>query len=184
MPGKKFLAFVISVAVIFFIQSCKPGCPDKAAFNYSPSAKENDGSCLYCDSTMVVAQTNYSSIEDRNSQSQYEYQYVMRAQLSIVMQQLSGNGCRQLGYNNTFNGNFCTNYSNYLQLINFTSKNITFSGQVFVEYSSKTLTYTFNSAVVPAYDTLKVGNIGNVCDPSTFPFAQISIPNSYTIQYN
>ena len=184
MRSRKFFAFVISVAVIFFIQSCKPGCPDKAAFNYSPSAKDNDGSCLYCDSSMVVNQTDNYSVEDRNSQSQYAYQYVMKAQLSIVMQQLSGNGCRQLGYTNTFNGNSCTNYFNYLQLINYTSKNITFSGQIFVMYSSKTLAYTFSSAQVPAHDTLKIGNIGSACDPSAFPFTQISVPTNYTIQYN
>jgi len=173
--------------ILCAVQSCKEGCNDKNAINYSSSATENNGTCLYCDSTQIANGSSIYEIEDENSQSPYYFQYVLRTIVTSQELQLNGNGCKFLGYGS--GSNSCNEYSNNLQLVNVTSSKITFTGQLFINYESQsgaqtTVTYNFNSTQVGAFDTLKIGNIGAACVPGDFAFFQLNMNGNYSIQYN
>ena len=51
---------ILLVTVISLIQSCKKGCTDPTAANYSPDAKKDNGSCYYVNlpTNLMVELTN------------------------------------------------------------------------------------------------------------------------------
>jgi len=63
---------VVFILIILSFNSCKQkGCNDKSALNYSIAANENDGSCIYCTTTISQNGTNTVYLIDPNTSSVY-----------------------------------------------------------------------------------------------------------------
>lgn len=90
-------SFLILHLFLLPFSSCKKGCTNAGALNYSASAKEDDASCLFCDSIFVSTETGVTEWSDRDSLSPLINQVVMRSEVVTSIYHYSGNGCRQLG---------------------------------------------------------------------------------------
>jgi hypothetical protein len=67
---KSCFKLIVFIFIILFLNSCKQkGCNDKSALNYSIAAKENDGSCIYCSTTISQNGTNTIYLTDPNTLS-------------------------------------------------------------------------------------------------------------------
>lgn len=68
---KKFILFLAPTLLLLCITSCKKekGCKDSTAINYSPTAEEDDNSCLYdsptTSSNLIIGNWKLKSIKNR-----------------------------------------------------------------------------------------------------------------------
>jgi hypothetical protein len=97
--------FALCMLLLSF-DSCKKGCTNPHALNYNPSAKEDDASCLSCDSSLVDSQNQNNSVEDFTSGSPHYGDYVLEAATIANVYRYGGNACKQAGLMNVCgNGN-------------------------------------------------------------------------------
>ena len=158
MINYKWIGLIAMVCIIC-CQSCKKGCPYPKAYNFQKSAKENDGSCLYCDSLVQLYTTNNSYVYDNNYNSQFYGQNVMLLSVYQNLVNYNGNGCKLLGKTN--NNGYCTNFYYSTVLYNQTAKTMTFTGDIQLQpYSSQYLYYHVAQVVIAPYavDTIYLGS--------------------------
>lgn len=115
------LCFITGV-VIISISSCKKGCTNPSAVNYDESAKQEDASCLYCDSTVWDVSESYTNIADYSSASNNIHygDYVLRVNYKVTYYKFTGNGC-----NKVTGLPVCSLSTRYLTFTNVTVKNLT-----------------------------------------------------------
>lgn len=184
MSGKKVLLPVICLLALVVNQSCKKGCTDKKALNYMSAARDNDGTCLYCDSTLQQLDFNEQNIEDENSQSQFAFRDVLLLYVENRAQIYTGNGCQKYNLGGSTSSSSCTPATTDGFLLNLTSQTIIFSGQIQIEFDNQEfITYNFNSVQIGPLDTLKVANLGSTCISPGNDFLQLQVEEGYTIQY-
>ncbi|MCW3126882.1 MAG: hypothetical protein JWO03_2540 [Bacteroidetes bacterium] len=159
MIYSKWMAVFLLVCLMGF-QSCKKGCNNPKAFNFQANAKENDGTCLYCDSTRYTYTQSYTTIYDYTFGSPYQGQPVIAAMVNQDRIYYTGNGCKLLGKTNNNNGAACSNFSYMVILNNQIGRTITFSGDITVSpYSSSVLHYHASGLTLAPYgsDSIYVG---------------------------
>ena len=162
------------------ISSCKEGCTNTTAFNYSRTAKIDNGTCLYCDSTTTQDNPVNYYIQDYNSTSPFYQQSVIR--LSMISSHIyySGNGCKIQGHNNS-NTCFSNNYNATFQ--NTTNKTVVFSANIPInQYGNNTTKYFYvNSVSISPYGSTSVYiGQGDCLNDSYYSISTIS---SSSIQY-
>ncbi len=62
-----FLILLTSLTIVCSIGCKQGGCTDKAAINYSNTADKDDGSCLYCKTTIAKGDSFSVTMKDNNS---------------------------------------------------------------------------------------------------------------------
>jgi hypothetical protein len=152
--------------LVLVLGSCKKaGCTNARAYNYDPSARLDDGSCLYCDST-VIDSLGFSSgsLSDFNYSSLYYGQTVLFYTGILGEKNYTGNGCKQKGYN-TNNGCVTLNYRAILQ--NQTPKTMFLSGVIVVSTNSQIINHSLYSVSIPPYGTTTV-YLGSSCELGIF----------------
>ncbi|MFN8285442.1 MAG: hypothetical protein U0V74_01745 [Chitinophagales bacterium] len=185
MNKLKVLVIILIVGAIAMLSACKQGCTDAKAMNFNASAKEDDGSCMYCDSSSQLLSNAQTYIYDGQQGSPYQFSYVMAIEDRFSEVSYNGNGCRAIGVVNDPN---CRQGRNYLVLYNLvpTDIHITFDLTVTVSSSfgfNTVNTYSFTNISVPASDSLVLGSVGNNClDQGTFFSVGINSSN-HTINY-
>ncbi len=185
--NKQKVAFiaVVLVCATHLLSSCKQGCTDSKAFNYNSGAQQDDGSCMYCDSSLEILSTGQTYIYDGNAGSPYQFSYVVAIEDHYSKANFTGNGCRALGIQGD---QICPQGCNYVTLYNLVSSNIRLSCDLTVSVSSSfgftaTNNYTINNVLIPAGDSLALGNVGANClDQGTFFSVSITTTN-YSLQY-
>ena len=183
MLEKSKITLVIAIVLcIAMTQSCKRGCTDPKAINYVKGAKQDDASCLYCDSSIgSTGITVNNFIIDRNSSSSHFDQEVIQYTVSENQFAYSGNACQILGKGNAS----CPSTLIFTgTLTNMTNSNILLSGPFQINLfgsSSSSINYQFNSLYIPAGGTDTVTFASNICNiPLSF---DAEILNS-SIQYH
>ncbi len=83
-PTIPSILLILLISLITIISnSCKQeGCTDKAAINYSTIADKDDGTCMYCKTTITKCDTASIFLFDYNSGSMYYMQNVARGFLT------------------------------------------------------------------------------------------------------
>lgn len=165
-----------------FCQSCKKGCTNAKAYNYQSSAKQDDGSCLYCDSVKALGTTQSHSVEDVAPGSPYQYNYVVFLEVSSNFIQYNGNGCKLQGHDNASSqGLSSTFYTTLIQ--NQTSSTVTFSGtvQIFQYYIGNTVNFPLYNVIIPPNSSvnLNLGAGGDQPQYSSYTVSVISPTFSY-----
>jgi len=175
---------VISVLLcIAFCQSCKKGCTNPTAYNYVRSAKVDDGSCLYCDSTLQAGNTSNIGVTDNNSSSQFFEQTVVELFVTSNFVQYNGNGCALRGHTNTSSSDTVSTY--YTAIVqNETGFTVTYSGTIDVEvFSGTDPVYVFsvsNLSIPPnGSATVNLGSGGQQLEFSGFELFTSSATFSY-----
>ncbi len=159
----KHCLVICCVLCAIFFQSCKKGCTNPTAFNYVKSAKVDDGSCMYCDSTVTAGGSSSTNVDDLNSSSPfYNFEVINITVLSNFIQ-YNGNGCQLLGHtNNSSTGTVSTYYTAIIQ--NVTSSTVTFSGSIqieaFINGTETILTYYVSNIVIQPSGTTNI-NLGS-----------------------
>lgn len=95
MRGTILITAACLVAMLF-AGSCKRGCTNPSAANYDKTAKEEDASCLYCDSVNLGFLDNYNTYSDYTANSPHYGEYVLRVSYNTRFYSYSGNGCKKL----------------------------------------------------------------------------------------
>lgn len=182
---KVALIAVVLVCTTYLLSSCKQGCTDSKAFNYNSGAQQDDGSCMYCDSALETLSIGQTYIYDGDAGSPYQFSYVLAIEDRYSKANFTGNGCRALGIQGDQN---CVQGRNYVTLHNLVSSNIRFSCDLTVSISSSfgftsTNNYPISTVIIPAGDSLALGNVGANClDQGTFFSVSITSTN-YSLQY-
>jgi hypothetical protein len=88
---------IIIVTCMTTVQSCKKGCTDAKAINYVPGVNHDDGSCLYCDSSVSMSYGGEYYAVDNTQGSPHNGQNVLEMLVYENTTVYTGNGCRQLG---------------------------------------------------------------------------------------
>lgn len=89
-------SLLLMVLLALSLHSCKKGCTNSSAFNYNPSAKEDDASCLFCDSVKVDNYAVLSQYTDNNSSSTHYQESVLQLRLTGSLLTYRGNHCANL----------------------------------------------------------------------------------------
>ncbi len=95
MRGTILITATCLVAMLF-AGSCKRGCTNPSAANYDKTAKEEDASCLYCDSANMGFLNDYYTFSDYTPNSTHYSEYVLKVSYNTVFYSYSGNGCTKL----------------------------------------------------------------------------------------
>lgn len=184
MCKKATSVVVISMILLLALNACKRGCTDSNALNPTAGAKEDDGTCMYCDSQQVKKFFNFTSIWDGQPGSPYFQSTVLQVTVNLIQPEYNGNGCAAYGL--VDNNATCIDTRNSLTLFNLTPSTMIFSGTVRISYSSFPLSfidYPLNSAVIPPNDSLVVQNAGTACVPKQNFFGPGIDVLSPTMQY-
>ena len=117
---------------LFMCQSCKQGCTDPKAYNYVHGAKQDDASCLYCDSSVrnAINSQNYTYY-DYNTSSPHYGSAVLSMHVTENQKIYTGNGCKVLGL--TANNN-CIQFVFVAQLYNQTGTTMILTGDLYTQY--------------------------------------------------
>jgi len=178
---RTFILFAFLLSLAFF-ESCKKGCTDAHAFNYSHAAKADDGSCLYCDSSFSDPQISpalYQYFFDMQPQSPHYNQNV--GYIALVEKQLtySGNACKHFGYTTD---NTCDNYVFSPIFYNFTADNMTLNFTLSVnELNSGQFFQKNMSVTVPPNSTDSLPYIASMCIPHDITFFSFNMNVSNTV---
>jgi hypothetical protein len=181
MNFKNCAGICLLLLCLMCCQSCKKGCTNVRAYNYQSSAKEDDGSCLYCDSAVTSGFGQSISVEDVTPGSPYQYNYVIFASVNSNYVVYNGNGCKLQGHDNTGSGCSTTFYAATLQ--NQTTSTVTFSGtiQVFQYSLGSTVNYPVYNVIIPPNSYVNVNLGPGGCQPqfSSFSVSVLSPTFSY-----
>jgi hypothetical protein len=172
--ANRYIIFVISI-VAFLAEGCKQeGCTDRSALNYNSLAKEDDGSCLYCEQQKIQKGSASVDVIDYNYSSPYYYTTVAR----VLVTQTA----------NTYNFSSCGEEACmvYYEVQNILNRKISFYyslsgfGEVFfntpLEYANLE---AYQTSVRDS--TVASGSFGNSCG-TLFP-GQVSVNVSGNISY-
>ena len=175
---KAILILAVTLGIIM-CQSCKQGCTNPKAFNYTQGAKQDDGSCLYCDSssTSEITTNSYTYYDYTNGSIHYS-QAVLNIYITENEMIYTGNGCKQLGLGN--NNNTCNRLGFSAELHNETSSTMVLSGDLHISGNSQSSIHTFTSISIPPYSYV-TANVGTICDNG---FGFTSNLQNYTFQYH
>lgn len=91
-------ALLLTIFLCTTVSSCKKGCTNPSALNYNNAAKEDDASCLFCDSVAVDIYDSYSLFRDENNTSIYHNENVLKVLVKGELLTYTGNNCKQLGF--------------------------------------------------------------------------------------
>ncbi|HLP52342.1 MAG TPA: hypothetical protein VK154_15745 [Chitinophagales bacterium] len=91
-----FFIVALIALVLTTVASCKKGCTNPNAVNYDKSAKEEDASCLYCDSVSISTVSVTKLFKDNNSSSNYYQDNIIRVRVSGFIYDYQGNGCKDM----------------------------------------------------------------------------------------
>jgi hypothetical protein len=152
---------------VVLLPSCKKGCTDTKAYNYTSGAKEDDASCLYCDSVVKELpsfNTNDRTYYDYYSGSPYYQSNVISIHTTGNLKRYNGNGCKRLGLGN---GDACNTIIVTATVTNLTSKTITINSSASMSGSSQAVEYYFRNFTIDPFASKDV-YIGTICDISTF----------------
>jgi hypothetical protein len=166
--------------------SCKKGCRDSTAYNYNHSAKVEDGSCLYCDSTKTISASGFLNVTDLNPSSSYFEQNVMNVTISGYAYSYSGNGCNLIRHI-TNGDSTCENVYNTITFANNTQSNMTISGSILLEYFSQfsvDFTYSFSGISIPAFSQTVVQMPVYCVPPSNLFQMEAFTQNNIVFQYH
>jgi hypothetical protein len=153
---KGILGFVACCMIVLtMMPSCKQGCNDSKAYNYSKEAKQNDGTCLYCDSIKgsYNDSNNVRSLYDNNPTSPHYQQYVMDANSVIYYTQYKGNGCKQIGKGALQD---CFFLDHYLKLKNNTNSTIVFDSDLQIYLGTNYRYFYLRNIEIPALGSYKL----------------------------
>ena len=155
----RFIIYFLTVVLLtVFFESCKQGCKDNHAINYNTKAQNDDGSCLYCDSTRT---TDGASIVGVDNTAPLTDKHVLLLALSENEFGYNGNGCKSEGLQT---GKRC---NVYLSVINLTSKSINFRLELFFEPTPGMNGWNFtnkgDTITINANDTINFGMVDTVC---------------------
>jgi|GEM_PF-5276373 len=180
MNTKPLGVCLLVLACMLSIQSCRKGCTNTKAYNYQSSAKQEDGSCLYCDSVYSNGGSSSFIVMDNNSGSPFQGQQVMEVELFSNFLAYNGNGCKQLGRTSATDSCVATNYTAIL--LSEVSVNLTFSGVITVFNNGGTFTYSLSNVNIPPGNSVSVNLGAGGCQP---PFSFVSgLVNSATFTYH
>lgn len=175
----KYCAAISLLLSLFFFQSCKQGCTNKKAYNFSPSAKQDDGSCLYCDSIRSQGVGETISIEDMTVGSPHQYNYVVFLTVTSTFLEYQGNGCKLL--HGTTSGESSIFYTANIK--NETNSTVTFSGtiQIMQSFTGTILTFPVSNVIIPpnSFVNVDLGSGGNQSQFSSFNLSVFSPTFSY-----
>lgn len=176
----KYCAFICLLLSLSLCQSCRQGCTNAKAYNYMPSAKQDDGSCLYCDSSLSSGFGQSLSVEDMTPGSPHEYSTVMFVTINSSYVIYNGNGCKQRGHDNT-TGSSTTFYSAQVQ--NETNSTMTFSGTIQIEQFtlSNIVSFPVSNVIIPpnSFVNLNLGSGGVQPEFSNFSASVTSSTFTY-----
>jgi hypothetical protein len=147
-----FAFLLLLCLALFSLNSCKKGCTNPKAGNYDPSAKVEDASCIFCDSTLLDNYLESDLFRDNNYQSTHYNDYVLQANVVGGLYTYVGNNCAKLGLGGGCqSGSFSNNYA-YLSLIfsNTTNDTILVSGPFQLQVvGSEPISRTFHNLTIP-----------------------------------
>lgn len=148
-----FLPAIIFASVVF--EGCSnKGCTDKEAINFNVVADKDNGSCIYCDSTLVQTGQDSVVVTDFNSSSSHYLETV--AKVTVTQKRL------------TFNDALCGNQK---CSITYTVENLIeqdFDVTFFLQCSSSNIFFSTSDIV-----TVSAGQVSN---PIQIPETAISNP--------
>lgn len=149
------LLFFVLLFLLFF-SSCKKGCTNASALNYNASAKEDDASCLFCDSVSVFTYTSPQIIIDNNFPSQHYQQAVLRTTPAGNLYQYRGNNCKALGLAVDCNSFFSASTFAHIDfyLVNLVSDTLVVSGQFTISGNSLSEQRLLNNFTIAPNDSV------------------------------
>lgn len=130
----KYPSILFLCALLLGAYSCKKGCTNPRAYNYNASAKEEDASCQFCDSSVLDEFNDNFGITDYNS-GQHSYQTVLTINLQGNLMRYSGNACKRNGISTDCNGFFDAFTRIRPVLRNVTNDTMLVSGTFFITVS-------------------------------------------------
>jgi|ERR1043165_4517455 hypothetical protein len=119
----KITSILTIFAVSFLVlSSCKKGCTNAKAYNYDKNAKEEDASCLFCDSVTVGQFETTKLYTDNTSSSPHQSEQVLAVIITGELESYRGNSCVEHG--------FYMNCDGQKQLGNFTHLSCKFTNLI------------------------------------------------------
>jgi hypothetical protein len=126
MAVNKYLSYIAGLFIVALcFQSCKKGCTDVHAHNFDNHAKQEDGSCLYCDSSLSNFGFQTQTTSDNNYTSPYYSQLVLQLSVDIKKVEYTGNECPKLHGGSS---DSCGHFYYTVTLVNLTPVPMDFSG--------------------------------------------------------
>ncbi len=180
----KNAAILFLCSLLLGTYSCKKGCTNPRAYNYNASAKEEDASCQFCDSSVLDEFNESYGITDYNS-GQHPYETVLTINLQGNLMRYSGNACKLNGKTTDCNGFFDAFTRIRPVLHNITSDTMLFSGNFYISVSGGNSSEQIfvNYVTIPPQGEYRLDNdILFNCIQTTS--AQASVINqSFTFEY-
>jgi hypothetical protein len=145
---RPLLTVALWIALLCVAQSCREGCKNKSALNYDSRAVVDNGTCLYCSSSITSDTATYFFSQD-SAPSQPSVEFILITTDSSIY----GNGCRTLGKTAV------NNCGNYLRMVNLTTLNA--SGFINIDFNQNNFDAFFWSGPVQiaAKDTVTITGI-------------------------
>jgi hypothetical protein len=171
------LCFFALCMLILSFNSCKKGCTNARAFNYEPSAKEDDASCMFCDSSVLFTREQQGYEDDDMWGSPHYQQYVLVGNMSATVYHYTGNACKQMGMVNTCNNS--DPFSGWAY-VDFTLSNLT-TDTMIVNTSVRLSDNTGNIKFDTVLTGLTIGPNSTVIPRLNIPFG-CAHPNTFFSQ--
>lgn len=145
------------------VSSCKKGCTNPHAVNYNASAKEEDASCLFCDSILVDSTSGIERYVDELSSSVYYQRNVLDSKESLTLYKYSGNDCQKLGIKSACDSNITIHNFGYVEvtLINKIQDTIILNGLFKILIGAASLPYpqiNITDLNIPPYSSVIIAS--------------------------